>query len=275
MFSHMTVNSPEPLHNSNTTSAGAAPRLPSIDNFRDAAGPDNGYAVPRGRIRRGVLYRSNRLEPSPADLAALETLGLTAIHDLRNEDEVEKHPDSPVDGTIWHHHPVKGLPRETVERLSDAAQMYDAMIENYKRYVQDPQCRNAFGSFLRTMADTGGPQLVHCAAGKDRTGWAVILVHHIVGLAWDRMVDDYLLTDEYATTSQKATLDSILNDFGRGYADAYRPAFVCDTDYLQAAFREVETTYGSMDRYIAEGLDVSTAQREAICVRLIESAATR
>ena len=276
--SHMTVKSSESLHDSNSThspDADATPRLPSIDNFRDAAGSGLGYEVPGGRIRRGVLYRSNRLEPSPADLAILESLGLTAIHDLRNENEVEKYPDSPVDGAAWHHHPVKGLPSETVERLSDAAQMYDAMIENYQRYVEDPGCRNAFGSFLRTLADTDGPQLVHCAAGKDRTGWAVILVQHIAGLDQDRMIDDYFLTDEYATTSQKATLDSILEDHGQGYADAYRPAFVCDTDYLEAAFGAVEIVYGSMDDYLTDGLGISATQRGAIRARLVEPSATR
>lgn len=247
------------------------PRLPSIDNFRDIAGPHAGYEVPHGRIRKGVLYRSNRLEANETDLSVLNALGLTAIHDLREAHEIEAHPDSPVDGARWHHHPVTGIPRDTAEHLADADETYAAMIDNYRRYVTEPRCREGFGSLLRTIADTEGSQLFHCAAGKDRTGWAALLIHHIVGVQHDDIVTDYLSTDDYAKSSQKATLDSIIENLGPDRAPAYRPAFVCDTNYLNAAFTQVDSRFGSLDRYLRDGLDLSPSQQAAIRDRLVES----
>ncbi|MDO3402773.1 tyrosine-protein phosphatase [Mycolicibacterium neoaurum] len=249
----------------------ALPRLVTVDNFRDIAGPDGGYPVPGGRMRPGVLFRSNRLEPSPADHNFLQSLGLTAIHDLRQDYEVERHPDSVIEGAQWRHHVVPGIPEKEVQSLTSAEQCFDAMIENYRTFVSDPACRAGLSSVLAAIAATDGPQLFHCAAGKDRTGWAALLLQHIAGAGWDSIRADYHLTDEYSVASRQATLDSILEKLGEDVVPAFEPAFRCDDRYLDTAVVEADRLYGGLDGYLRDGLGLAPDVVEAIRSRIVET----
>ncbi|MBA5846193.1 tyrosine-protein phosphatase [Gordonia amicalis] len=249
----------------------ALPRLLSADNFRDLAETGDGYAAAGGRLRRGVLFRSNRLELDADDLATMATFGLTAIHDLRQPNEVARHPNVEIRGARWHHHPVPGIPESEVSSLMTAAQTYQAMLVNYQTFVTDPACRAGFASLLRTIARTDGPQLFHCAAGKDRTGWAAVLLHHIAGVDREVMLEDYLLTDTYAVTSRQATLDSILENLGSERVPAYEPAFSCDSRYLDVAYEAADDSYGGLDGYLTRGLELDDADLEAIRTRFVHS----
>ncbi|MGA4790676.1 tyrosine-protein phosphatase [Nocardia sp. AB354] len=257
--------------NSRPATASVLPRLATLDNLRDVAGEGAGYPAAEGSLRRGVLYRSNRIEVSPQDLTVLEGLGLEAIHDLREEHEIAAHPNTPVAGAAWHHHPVPGIPQEEVAALSDADETYAAMLENYRTFVSDPRCRRGFADLLSAIASIEGPQLFHCSAGKDRTGWATILIHHIAGVEPGATIVDYLLTDEYAVNSRKATLDSILENVGPGRAPAYEPAFRCDTRYLDTALAEVEKLYGDMDGYLEIGLGLTDRELRILRSRLVRA----
>lgn len=242
-----------------------------VDNFRDIAGSGEGYLVAGGRMRRRVLYRSNRLEPSPGDLDYLSSLGLTAIHDLRQSFEIERHPDATLPGARWHHHAVPGIPFDVVQALRASEETYAAMVENYRTFVSDPECRAGFSSLLNAIAETEGPQLFHCAAGKDRTGWAAALVHHIAGVAWEQAVVDYLLTDDYAVRSRQATLDTILERLGEEVVPAFEPAFRCDVGYLDAARDEADRLFGGIDGYIRGGLGIAEATLVELRSRLVVS----
>jgi protein-tyrosine phosphatase len=244
-------------------------RLHVVDNFRDVAGLGDGYLVAGGCMRTRVLYRSNRLEPSSDDLDYLSSLGLTAIHDLRQPFEIERHPDATLPGARWHHHAVPGIPYDVVQALRAPEETYAAMVENYRTFVSDPDCRAGFSSLLNAVAETEGPQLFHCAAGKDRTGWAAALVHHIAGVAWEQAVADYMLTDAYAVRSRQATLDTILETLGEEVVPAFEPAFRCDVNYLYAARDEADRLFGGLDGYIRDGLRIAEATVVELRSRLV------
>ena len=55
------------------------------------------------------------------------------------------------------------------------------MLTLYTRMPENPAMQVIFGQYLRTLADRDGASLVHCFAGKDRTGIAAALLHHILG----------------------------------------------------------------------------------------------
>jgi protein-tyrosine phosphatase len=220
-------------------------------------------------MKRGILFRSNRIEVSVADLGILQGLGLTAIHDLRETHEIKRHPNTPVPGAKWHHHEVPGLPIAQVQALSSADDTYAAMLENYRTFVSDRLCRKGFADLLTTLVATDGPQLFHCSAGKDRTGWATALLHHIVGIDRDSTISDYLLTDEYAVASRQASLDSFVDASGSSRAHVYEPAFRCDTLYLDAAFAEADRLYGDLDGYLRNGLGLGEPELNSIRNKLV------
>ncbi|WP_305094950.1 tyrosine-protein phosphatase [Prescottella sp. R16] len=233
------------------------PRLATIDNFRDVAGP--GYETTQGlRMRPGVFYRSNAVVPGDDDLAALETLGLSAIYDVRTDEEVAGKPDRLPAGASYVRVPIlSGDLAGAAFALQSPDEGREFMREMNRSFVNDPAARAGFATLLTGLADTTGPQLFHCTAGKDRTGWAAALLQTIAGVPRDTVMADYLLTNEYTAASMETTLQGLATRYGQERADIFAPMIGVDASYLQASFDEVETEYGTIDNYLRDGLGLS------------------
>lgn len=227
-------------------------RLASADNFRDVAGP--GYPTEDGgAVRRGVFYRSNELRLSDEDSSALADLGLRHVVDLRSQLEIDRHPDPEVAGAEWVHFDVIGIPMEEVAGLTDRAGAVDVMHHVYRSFVETETSRTAFGELFRHLA-TGGPQLYHCTAGKDRTGWVSALLLHIAGVDDATIESDYLLTNQLTASSRARAEGSLRHHLGPDAVEVFEPTLVADIAYLRTAYESVEQAYGDRAAYLREGL---------------------
>ncbi|MCD4533250.1 tyrosine-protein phosphatase [Nocardioides sp. cx-169] len=243
-------------------------RLASADNFRDVAGP--GYATTDGRaVRRGVLYRSNELTLTDEDAEALSRLGITTIFDLRDAHEVEAHPDAPVPGATWRHVEVRGIPMDAVVTLGTREQGLAVMREVYRGFVEKPGGREAFRVLLHEIASGDAPQLFHCTAGKDRTGWAAALLLHIAGVDADTILQDYLATNTIASATRTKYLAMVREHLGEDKVDVYEAVMVADGAYLQVAYDAADAAYGSLDGYLADGLGLARDTLAALRARLV------
>ena len=230
-------------------------RLASADNFRDVSGPDSAYVAADGTpLRRGVVYRSNELQLSHADAATIAGLGVTAIYDLRSTHEIEAHPDAEVPGAEWHHVEVGGIPMFQLEELTSREAADDVMRQVYRSFVTAPEARAAFAQLLRHIADAEEATLFHCAAGKDRTGWAAALLLHVAGADDATILEDYLLTNTFSTATREKYLGLVREHLGEEKVPVYEVAMVVRDDYLQEAYRAAEAAYGSRDGYLRDGL---------------------
>jgi protein-tyrosine phosphatase len=167
--------------------------LEGIENVRDVGG------LPfrdGGTTRLGVLLRSASLEyVTPADVAHLvDVFGLTLILDLRTPREITR--DGPT--------ALASAGVETVELnligdsrnwLPETGEDTDPLVRNYLGYLEDHP-ENIVHAVRRLAAQDAGPALVHCAAGKDRTGTVVALVLDAIGVERDAVVADYALSAE-------------------------------------------------------------------------------
>ena len=147
----------------------------------------------------GVFFRSNELQLTTADADALAALGISRIHDLRGQMEIEAHPDVAVPGAVWRHVEVSGIPMELVSGLEDAAAAERVMRQVYDVFVREPGARAAYAELLSELATAPVPQLFHCTAGKDRTGWAAALLLEIAGVERETILADYLLTNTFSS----------------------------------------------------------------------------
>lgn len=243
-------------------------RLASADNFRDVAGP--GYATGDGRaMRRGVGFRSNELTLTDEDATALRDLGITTIYDLRDEHEVAAHPDAPVPGATWRHLEVKGIPMDAVATLESLEQADEVMRDVYRAFVDHPGARAAFGALLVAAAGADEPQLFHCTAGKDRTGWASVLLMHVAGVAEADILADYLLTNTVSTATREKYLAMVREHLGEDKVAVYERVMVADERYLQAAYDAVAASYGSLAAYLCDGLGLDDATLERLRGRLV------
>lgn len=245
------------------------PRLSSIDNFRDIAGTTTAYSTSHdGTMRTGVFYRSNAITPSAADLATLETLGITNIYDLRTTSEIAATPDTAVAGATYTNINILGNLTSAAtasssstsaasleSSLTSASAAEEYMDETYKEFVDESSVRSELGILLNDLASTSGAALYHCTAGKDRTGWATAILQSIAGVDINTIYEDYLATNTYTA----ARVDAELAAMPAAEAAIYAPLLRVESSYLTTAFDEVIAEYGSMDNYLKEGLGLSQA----------------
>jgi protein-tyrosine phosphatase len=242
--------------------------LASADNFRDVAGA--GYpTADGGAVRTGVFYRSNALRITPEEVGLLADLGLRAVVDLRTHVEIERHPDPEIPSCEWLHYDVLGIPMGEIAALTDHDVAVQVMHRVYRGFVENPASRAAFGDMFRQLA-TGGPQLFHCSAGKDRTGWVAALLLHLAGVEDAVIEADYLLTNERSVESRARAEQAVARRLGADHVPVFAPTMVADVDYLHTAYAAVETSYGDRAAYLREGLDLDDATLDALRGLLVE-----
>lgn len=243
-----------------------------IHNFRDYGG----YAsVFGGQVKSGLLFRSGQHREATADdLEAVSALNLAAIIDLRSDSERALYPCArPAD----HRAEVLYVPGNTLGLQShvDAAhgvrtadEAHTAMLELYRKMPFRPILTATYQLFFNRLASDDGASLIHCLAGKDRTGLGVALVHHILGVHRDDMMADYLLTNSVGDMESRiaAGAEAVRANFGQDMDDAaVRTLMSVDAAFLDAAMEEI----GDMDCYCRDVLDVTDAKRAAILQNLL------
>lgn len=243
-----------------------------MDNFRDVAGRE-GYAANGGRMRSGLLFRSNALDADSIDGARLGSLGLTRIFDLRTTAEVTPKPDVVPDGAEYLRFNVIGdeLSLDALDpaALTDADGARQLLIDVNRLFVSDANARNEFAGLLRGIATDGGAHVFHCSAGKDRTGWAAALVQRLVGVSDDDVMTDYLLTNEYSAATIAAIADKAAEARGRDVGEAARVLAGVFPEALLAAFDEARTRYGGVEQYVSDGLGIDAATIDRLREKLV------
>jgi protein tyrosine/serine phosphatase len=246
-------------------------RLASADNFRDVTGP--GYLSAAGTpLRAGVFFRSNELGLTDEDAGTIAGLGITDIYDLRDDHEVEAHPDVPVPGATWTHLEVKGIPMDSVATLATVAEADEVMRDVYRGFVVHEGGRASFADLLTRLATTDAPQLFHCTAGKDRTGWASVLLLHLAGVDREVIERDYLLTNTVSSATRDKYLGMVREHLSPEMVPVYERVLVADGAYLAAAYDAVAAAFGSLDGYLADGLGLSAETIGALRSRLLTEA---
>ena len=262
-----------------TGSREAARRLlfDGASNFRDVGGL-LGF---EGRaLRWGRVYRSDALaELSPTDLRFLARLGLRTIVDLRSVEERAKAQDPSLEGVarldlsmpVYAVNPASAKERALAGQLDAEGSVRD-MQAAYRQLVND--FTPLFGRWLRSVAEAEGtPILVHCTAGKDRTGLAVAFLLLALGVSMEDVRRDYLATNEFTRRRRLRSLvkATVFSRFRTRAADIL-PLLTVDELYLEAAFAQIERRHGSFEGYLRSGLEVDEATLATLRERLLEPA---
>ena len=256
-----------------------SPFLPTegIHNLRDYGG----YAVTGGgRVRAGLLFRSgHHADASAADLQTVSDLGLRHVIDLRGDSERARHtcrrPELFDAQVLFFAGETAGLAPhlEAAEGTVDAAGAHQAMVDLYAALPDRAGLNSVLREYFIALASGAGASLVHCAAGKDRTGIAVDLLHHLLGVHPDDALHDYLLTNHSPRNEERIAHGMAL--MGGKYAAkdeaTLRVLMGVDAEFLEAARRAVRERFGSTDAYLERQLGVDASTRAAIKAQLVDA----
>jgi protein-tyrosine phosphatase len=247
-----------------------------VKNFRDLGG----YKTTDGRaVRWGVLYRSDSLHKlTTADLRHLSALCLDRIIDFRSTYEKSKEPDRLPEELPSRviHIPIldssTGLFQNSREEFVKIIQTVDATQYMIRTNVE---LATRFGPELRQFLDTlfssnGRPVLFHCAAGKDRTGFAAAIVLRLLGVPQAVVMQDYLLTNQYFLASYRWTLKVSRLLKGRRFAESIKAFMIAQPAYLGSAFAAIDEKFGSFENYTQDGLGLTRTEMSQLRTLYLE-----
>lgn len=215
-----------------------------VFNFRDVGG----YTGHDGRtVRWRRLFRSDSLSRlGAADKAAFAALGVRTVIDLRRPREVTRDGRvPPYDGLSYHHiHPEHRdwdeIPYE--ERIGVArylANRYTDLVE---------QGAAGIAAAVGVIAEAeSAPVVVHCVAGKDRTGVVCALTLSVLGVSDEDIATDYTLTTAGTTRWLRS----------QGYLDAAppKPYYASPAEAMLLFLEDLRERHGSPEGYLlAAGL---------------------
>lgn len=255
----------------------------TVANLRDLGGtPLSGGRT----VRPGLLLRSGQLDRLDLDAdPVVAALGLRTVIDFRTAVERADHPDRVPDGArvlvgdVLADNMGSGktpAAAQLKDLLSDPAVAEEHLGRGkaaalfagiYRSFVNSGSAQAAYRMLLTEAADPeSGPLLFHCTAGKDRTGWGATIILSLLG------ADDETLMAEYLSVNPavKQAFARMIEGFtaAGGDPDIALALIGVFPSYLEAALDEVSTRYGSMEKYVREGLGVSDETVEALRARL-------
>lgn len=231
-------------------------------NYRDIGGLRTMHGT---TIRPGVLLRSAQLSRlDESGHAKLHQLGVTNVHDLRGPAEIEhmghdrlphgiRLTVTPFDSGMGAAPPHAAQP--------DAALGY--MREVYRAFPARPEAHAAIVAIAESIAASDGAVLVHCAAGKDRTGWAIATLLRAVEVTEAEVLADYLISNSALDTLRAAMGEGL--GPGGGVAEELLGV---SAEYLNAANEAAIELHGEFDAYLT-ALGLSAELRTRLRERLI------
>ncbi|MFT3661016.1 MAG: tyrosine-protein phosphatase [Gordonia sp. (in: high G+C Gram-positive bacteria)] len=256
--------------------------IDALPNLRDLGG----WTGSDGRtVRTGLLFRCTDLRSVHDDAqAVLAPLGLRTVYDLRSAAERDAVPDPALDGVTAVPLDVladeeRAIPGNLGKLFEDPevvrgltahleGQAREMMAGTYRNLVTMASARASYRRFyLGLLGDDEGPALFHCTTGKDRTGWAAATFLSVLGVDRDDVYDDYLATNARLLPALAPLFDGFAA--AGGDPELLTPLLGVDRAYLDAAFARLESDFGDVAAYFAEGLGIDAEAQERLRERFL------
>jgi protein-tyrosine phosphatase len=220
------------------------------------------------------------LEPDAA--AAIAARDLRAVCDLRRNAERERHPNPDFGPAVrrfeWDT-ALESSPIRDREFAGTAAAEF-AHATMVRMYQQMPfRLQPRFAGVFEALAHAGdGATIVHCTAGKDRTGVAIALVLSALDVPRDTIIADYVLTNKAVDLRARLVQQPAT---GAGLAASADPllaltptaldaVLAARPDYLLASLDAIEARHGSVRAYVRDELAVPESAIERLRDTLLE-----
>ncbi|KAF4633080.1 hypothetical protein G7Y89_g5039 [Cudoniella acicularis] len=223
-----------------------------IPNFRDLGG----YPISsptNHSIRREVIYRC--AEPSRVTKDGIETmqrLGITHIYDLRSGDEIKRYEDAGRGGVVEWEGCERGFTKAYEDILKSAPASYRTIL-------------------LHLAYEPSKPLIVHCTAGKDRTGVICALVLSLCGVDDEVVAHEYSLTEVGLTTEWKEKVIEILmlHPILKGNEEGAWNLISAKAANMLATLKLIQEKFGGAEGYVVQKCGLTKEEVKMIRSNLI------
>lgn len=247
--------------------------LEGAQNFRDLGGYPAGEG---GRVRWGRVFRSDSLSALTAgDLALLERVGLRLVCDFRGDAEVEDEPNRCAGRAPFEYWRLplgdrSVQPAEWRRRFEsgDFGEVDASWLTRSYRGMIDECAADIAAVFRRLAREDGLPAVLHCTAGKDRTGVAVALLLLLLGVPRELVVEDYALTGRF-TEGRIRSAERFFRERGID-PERVRALLGSEPTTLTAALDHLDAAHGGAERWAREHAGLEPDELRALRERLVE-----
>lgn len=194
-------------------------RMKGCKNFRDVSGEGSGIRVTGGYMKRGAVYRSNKLTKATSmDKFIIQTLGIGTMM------RISPSSTPSISGVKSVHYNIKNPP-------SKVSGEKHAM---YRQYITSKNNRKSVGKALKLIATSDKPVVFQCLRGWDRSGWVSAVIQGVLGASQADITAEFLKSNKY---------------YGNGVRK----------DFMDVAVAQMKSSYGSYEKYaLACGVDAAT-----------------
>ena len=237
--------------------------LQGASNFRDLGG----YPAGDGRnVRWRRIFRSNHVgHLTEDDVRVVRGLGVRSAFDFRGTEErvaaacviqeIAVH-SLPIEPTV-----VAALRAKLQARALSSGDALEIMRDSYRGYVR--LNTHSFRELFAHLLDDNAPLVIHCTAGKDRTGFACALILHALGVPDQVISEDYLLTNQFYRRDPNSAPDLP--------ADVKQAIGSVEASFLAAGFDAVSAQYGDLEGYFRDGLGLGVPERAELKARYLQA----
>jgi protein-tyrosine phosphatase len=237
--------------------------LEGASNFRDLGG----YGTDDGcTVRWRQIFRSNHLgHLTASDIEVVRGLGVRSAFDFRGTEEraaavcglteIAVH-SLPIEPTV-----VAALRARLAAGRLSSTDAVEIMRESYRNYVR--LNTHSFRMLFAHLIEDRAPLVIHCTAGKDRTGFACALILHALEVPDDAIAEDYLLTNRFYRRDPSAGID-LPEDVRQAIGSV-------QASFLDAGFDAIRADYGDLGNYFRDGLGLGEAERRTLKARYLQS----
>lgn len=249
-----------------------------LSNFRDAGG----LKASDGRtMRTGVLFRSDELaRMTGRDVVRLQEFRIRLICDLRSPEESRRRQSRvwaddglrvvniPIHDQAVHDDHRKKLVSFLFGRTG--GERYWEFSQHYYRHIAFERTTAIRDVITLLGEDENLPALIHCTAGKDRTGFVVALIQLLAGVPYEVVRDEYLRTNEYLAARRDRFI-AVMRGLTLFQVSRERMnlLLMAHAEFLDVVHELIVERHGSVEQYLAECCGIKREALQRLKERLL------
>jgi protein-tyrosine phosphatase len=241
-------------------------------NFRDVGG----YRTKDGKtVRWGQMFRAANVGAyTPEDQARLKALGVSSMIDLRSSRERKGDANAWMAGAnmgYWARDyelsggNLGGL-AANLSKLTPEL-MRETMTKGYRGFPKEQAA--SYREMFARLTGKPGPVMINCTAGKDRTGMGTALVLTALGVPYETVMQDFLLSN-VMLDADALKRDGMLKMISASLPpEVAKPLIGVEPAYLDAGFDQIRKDYGSVEAYLEKELGVGPKEIKILRKRML------